>query len=100
MGGRVSNAYLSGDYPKFLRPDKVYPTATRFDDGHLRGAMEEALDRYERDLLTQEGEKQRLREAIVIAQARDVKAIQEQRAKKERKMEENRLFLKLQIEEA
>ncbi len=51
LEGRVSNKYISGDYPHFLRPNKIYPYR-RLEDHHIKNAMEEALERYERDLLT------------------------------------------------
>jgi len=50
MEGRVSNGYLTGDYPSFLKPHKVY-AYRRLDDTNTRGAMEVALERYERELL-------------------------------------------------
>jgi hypothetical protein len=48
--GRVSNKYLTGDYPHFLRPNKLYPYR-RLEDVHIKNAMEEALDRYEKELV-------------------------------------------------
>ena len=51
LEGRVSNKYMTGDYPHFLRPTKLYPYR-RLEDHHIKNAMEEALERYEKDLLT------------------------------------------------
>lgn len=53
LEGRVSNKYLTGEYPPFLKPDKIYPYR-RLEDIHIKGAMEVALERYEKELLDQE----------------------------------------------
>jgi hypothetical protein len=42
LEGRVSNKYLTGDYPHFLKPNKIYPYR-RLDDIHIKDAMEVAL---------------------------------------------------------
>lgn len=47
----MSNNYISGDYPHFLKPNKIYPYR-RLEDIHIKNAMEVALERYEKDLLT------------------------------------------------
>lgn len=51
LEGRMSNNYISGDYPHFLKPNKIYPYR-RLEDIHIKNAMEVALERYEKDLLT------------------------------------------------
>ena len=60
LEGRVSNNYLSGDYPHFMRPSKIYPYR-RLEDHHIKDAMEEALQRYERELVGQERDRDRHR---------------------------------------
>jgi hypothetical protein len=45
---------LTGDYPQFLKPHKVY-AYRRLDDSNVRGAMEIALERYENELSKLEG---------------------------------------------
>ena len=51
LEGRVSTNYIAGDYPQFLKPCKLYPYR-RLDDIHIKNAMEDALDRYEKELVT------------------------------------------------
>jgi hypothetical protein len=53
LDGRVSNNYLTGDYPHFLKPNKIYPYR-RLEDHHVKNAMEDALNRYEKELLESE----------------------------------------------
>jgi hypothetical protein len=43
-----------------MRPSKIYPYR-RLEDIHIKDAMEEALDRYEKDLLVQEKERDKQR---------------------------------------
>lgn len=99
LEGRISNNYLSGDYPHFLRPNKLYPYR-RLEDHHIKNAMEEALERYEKDLLSQDKQQQRHREDQLKAHNSDLMYIQDQEEKKARDREETRLFLKIQMEEA
>jgi len=53
LDARVSNNYLTGDYPHFLKPNKIYPYR-RLEDHHVKNAMEDALNRYEKELLESE----------------------------------------------
>jgi hypothetical protein len=98
LEGRVSNNYISGDYPHFLRPAKLYPYR-RLNDEHVRDAMQEALDRYERDLLSAERERDRQRGNVERRVQEDQMKIEDMAEKKRRDKEETKLFLKLQIEE-
>lgn len=92
--GRVSNAYLSGDYPHFLRPAKLYPYR-RLEDAHVKDAMQEALDRYERDLLSQERERDRQRGNVQRRVREDEMKIEDMQEKRRKDKEETKLFLKL-----
>ena len=61
--------------------------------------MEDALNRYEKELLESEKDQQMHRENLQKAHNNDIKYIQDEKLKRQRDMEENRLFLKLQMEE-
>ena len=97
--GRVSNKYLSGDYPHFLRPSKIYPYR-RLEDMHIKDAMEDALERYEKDLLGQEKERDKHRFNQQKAHMDDMLYMQDQEEKKRRDREETKVFLRLQMEES
>ena len=98
LDGRVSTKYIAGDYPHFLKPNKVHPYR-RLEDHHIKNVMEDALERYESELVSAEKTQQRFRDELHQAHNNDLKYFSDQKARRDQLREENRLFLKIQMEE-
>eukprot|EP00347_Sterkiella_histriomuscorum_P008443 403345075 len=97
LNGRVSTDYLT-QYPHFLKPNKHYPYR-RTDDSHIKSNMEVALDRYERDLVSQEQHKIQAKEQIkdqVLNETLTMRAIQ---ARKQKEKQDTKKILEIQMDE-
>ena len=95
LNGKMTTDYIT-QYPSFLKPNKMYPSR-RIDDSHVKNAMEIALERYERDLLKQEENKEKHKDNLKKALQKEQRVMDEEREKKKKETEETKYFLQIQM---
>ena len=86
------------DYPKFLKQSEYHPTR-RFDTSHVENAMQEALNRYEKDLIKLETEQDLRDQEHHRQQLHNAQYYEHLMQERSGKIQENKKFLQLQMQE-